>query len=182
MSGVEITRTEYAAGELRALSARCADGAQVRRILAIAMGLEGRSRTEAAQLNGMDRRTRRDGAHQYNRHGPSGLISRFGSGRPPSIAPLQKAELLEIALAGPGPEIHGAARWRGVDLKAAARRRFGVEVSEISIGRWLRELRLTRLQPRPAHPDKDPEAEAAFKKTSPIWSKAPSPRPRMAIR
>src|ERR1019366_1652017 len=101
MSAVEITRTDYSAGELRALSARCADGAQVRRILAIAMVLEGRSRTEAAQFNGMDRQTLRDWVHQYNRYGPSGLISRHGSGRPPSITPLQKAELLEIVLAGP---------------------------------------------------------------------------------
>jgi Winged helix-turn helix len=33
------------------------------------------------------------------------------------------------------------------------------------VGRWLRQLRLTRLQPRPYHPKKDPEAETAFKKT-----------------
>lgn len=31
-------------------------------------------------------------------------------------------------------------------------------------GRWLHELGLTRLQPGPVHPQKDPEAEAAFKK------------------
>jgi hypothetical protein len=30
----------------------------------------------------------------------------------------------------------------------------------------LSRLRLTRLQPRPYHPKKDPEAETAFKKTS----------------
>jgi len=182
MSAVEITRTEYAAGELRALSARCADGAQVRRILAIAMVLEGRSRTEAAELNGMDRQTLRDWAHRYNRYGPSGLISRRGPGRPASITPLQKAELLEIVLAGPDPEGHGVVRWRCVDLKAEVLKRFGVAVSEITIGRWLRELRLTRLQPRPVHPKKDPEAETAFKKTSPIWSQRRSPSAPVIVR
>ena len=33
---------------------------------------------------------------------------------------------------------------------------------------WLHELGLTRLQPRPVHPKKDPEAEATFKKTLPL--------------
>jgi transposase len=55
--------------ELRALSNRCSDGAQVRRILALAMVLEGRSRTEAAELNGMDRQTLRDWVHRYNEGG-----------------------------------------------------------------------------------------------------------------
>ncbi len=73
---VEITRTEHTAAELRRLSNRCSDGAQVRRILAIAMILDGRSRTEAAELNGMDRQTLRDWAHRYNNAGIDGLVSR----------------------------------------------------------------------------------------------------------
>ena len=48
-----ITRTDYTSGELRALSGRCSDGAQVRRMLALALVLEGRPRTEAAELNGI---------------------------------------------------------------------------------------------------------------------------------
>jgi transposase len=57
-----------------------------------------------------------------------------------------------------------------VDLRAEVARRFCVDVHENTIGRWLHELGLTRLQPRPVHPQKDPEAEAAFKKTSRRWS------------
>jgi hypothetical protein len=51
--------------ELRGLNSRCSDGAQVRRILALAIVLEGRPRRQAADLNGMDRQTLRDGAHRY---------------------------------------------------------------------------------------------------------------------
>ena len=40
-------------------------------------------------------------------------------------------------------------------------------VHEGTIGRWLRRLGLTRLQPRPYHPKKDAAAQEAFKKTSP---------------
>ena len=44
-----ITRRDYTSVELRALSSRCGDGAQVRRLLALALVLEGHSRTEAAE-------------------------------------------------------------------------------------------------------------------------------------
>ena len=63
---VEIVRKDHTSAELRGLSQRCSDGAQVRRILALAMVLDGRSRTEAAELNGMDRQTLRDWVHRYN--------------------------------------------------------------------------------------------------------------------
>jgi len=39
------------------------------RILAVALVLEGRPRTEAAALNGMDRQTLRDWVHRYNADG-----------------------------------------------------------------------------------------------------------------
>jgi hypothetical protein len=37
---------------------------------------------------------------------------------------------------------------------------------ERTIGKWLRKLKLTRLQPRPHHPKADASAQEAFKKTS----------------
>ncbi len=179
---LEITRTEYTAEALRGLSSRCSEGAQVRRILALAMVLEGRSRTEAAELNGMDRQTLRDWVHRYNAQGLAGLKSRSAPGRAPSLTALQRAELLDLVIAGPDPDTHGVVRWRCVDLKAEVARRFQVEVHENTIARWLHELGLTRLQPRPYHPKKDPQAEATYKKTSPVWSKPRSPRPPPAGR
>jgi transposase len=179
---LEITRTEHTAAELRALSSRCTDGAQVRRILALAMILEGRARTEAAELNGMDRQTLRDWVHRYNAEGLEGLKSRRAPGRAPALSALQRAELLDLVIQGPDPQTHGVVRWRCVDLQAEVARRFSIEVHENTIGRWLHELGLTRLQPRPYHPKKAPQAEAAFKKTSPGWSKPRCPRPRLAIR
>jgi transposase len=179
---VEITRTDYTSADLRGLSQRCKDGAQVRRILAVAMVLEGRSRAEAAKFNGMDRQTLRDWIHRYNAGGVRGLKSRPHPGRAAALSKLQKAELLDLVLAGPDPEVHGVVRWRCVDLKAEVARRFSVEVHENTIGRWLHELGLTRLQPRPYHPKKDPQAEVDFKKTLPIWSKPRSPSARSAVR
>lgn len=149
---LEITRTDHTSAELRVLCSRCPDGAQVRRILALALVLEGRSRTAAAELNGMDRQTLRDWVHRYNTGGIKGLKSRRSPGRAPALTELQRAELLDLVLKGPDPEIDGVVRWRCVDLKAEVARRFSVEVHESTIGRWLHELGLTRLQPRPCHP------------------------------
>ena len=47
---IAITRTEHTAEALREFAAKSRDGAQVRRLLAIALILEGRLRTEAAEL------------------------------------------------------------------------------------------------------------------------------------
>ena len=70
---------------------------------------------------------------------------------------------------GPDPDIHKVVRWRCADLRAEVARRWSVEVHESTIGKWLGELDLTRLQPRPVHPKKDPAAETAFKQTSRAW-------------
>src|SRR5580692_12841948 len=176
-SPIEITQDEHSASALRELAGRTRDGAVVRRLLAIALILEGHSREEAAALNGMDRQTLRDWVHRYNADGVDGLKSRQSPGRTPALTEQQKAQLRELVLKGPDPLINNVVRWRCVDLKDEVARRFSVEVHENTIGRWLHELGLTRLQPRPVHPQKDPEAEATFKKTSPTWAE---PRSRTA--
>jgi transposase len=177
-AALEITRRDYTSQELRALSGRCSDGAQVRRLLALALVLDGHSRTDAASLSGMDRQTLRDWVHRYNEFGVEGLKSRSSPGRAPALTEAQRAELRELVVQGPDPSIHKVVRWRCADLQAEVARRFSVEVHENTIGRWLHELGLTRLQPRPVHPQKDLEAEAAFKKTSPTWSEPRSRRLR----
>src|SRR5947209_5174453 len=66
---IEVTRMELSATALRELAAGTRDGAVVRRLLAIAVILEGHSRAEAARLNGMNRQTLRDWVHRYNDDG-----------------------------------------------------------------------------------------------------------------
>jgi Winged helix-turn helix len=50
------------------------------------------------------------------------------------------AELRELVIKGPDPEVHKVVRWQCVDLKAEVARRFSVEVHENTISRWLHEL------------------------------------------
>ncbi len=61
-----ITRADHTPADLRFLACKSDDGAQIRRLLAPALVVEGRSRTTAAEQNGMDRQTRRDWVHRYN--------------------------------------------------------------------------------------------------------------------
>jgi transposase len=180
-SAVKITRVDLSAAELRSASARCVDGAQVRRILALALVLEGKPRTEAAALNGMDRQTLSDWVHRYNAEGIEGLKSRKSPGREPFLTEAQKAELRDLVIQGPDPAVHKVVRWRCADLRAEVARRWSVEVHESTIGAWLGELGLTRLQPRPVHPKKDAAAEEAFKKTSKAWC-APHSRAAQRVR
>ncbi len=179
---VAITRMDHTGAELRAQSAKCADGAQVRRMLVLALVLDGRSRSEAAVLNGMDRQTLRDWVHRYNEAGIEGLKSRKSPGREPYLTTQQMAELRELVIKGPDLATNKVVRWRCVDLQAEVARRWSVEVHESTIGKWLGELGLTRLQPRPVHPKKDAAAEATFKKTSPVWCAPHSSTPRLARR
>jgi hypothetical protein len=78
---IKITRLEASASALRELAARTPDGAVVRRLLGIALILEGRPREEAARLSGMDRQILCDWVHRYNAEGVAGLSSRWGAGR-----------------------------------------------------------------------------------------------------
>src|SRR5438270_1819339 len=66
---IAITRHEPGAGELRREAARCRDAKAARRMLALALVLEGGSRETAARAAGMDRQTLRDWVHRYNEEG-----------------------------------------------------------------------------------------------------------------
>ena len=120
---VAITRDELSAADLRREAKRCQDAAAVRRMLALALVLEGSLRGEAAQAAGpraaeaarrgadgasalpmLDRQTLRDWVHRYNQEGLAGLRDRHRSGRKPCLTPAQAAELAAVVEQGPDPE------------------------------------------------------------------------------
>jgi transposase len=109
---IAITRRDLTAAELRAQAVKADDGAVVRRLLGIALVLEGASREAAASAVGMDRQTLCDWIHRYNQGGVGGLTSRTSPGRPPSLNKPQMQELKALVLEGPDPERHQVVRWR----------------------------------------------------------------------
>jgi transposase len=166
---VAITRKEPDAVELRREAKRCRDAKAARRMLALALVLEGRSRAEAARAAGMDRQTLRDWVHRYNAEGLDGLSDRRRPGPRPRLSPEQEAELATAVEQGPDPDRDGVVRWRRVDLKALIEARFAVRLHERAVGKVLRRLGFTRLSVRPKHPKADEVAREAFEKASPSW-------------
>jgi transposase len=167
---IAVTRQDRTASDLRREAAKSSDSAQARRLLALALVLEGTSRTEAARSCGMDRQTLRDWVHRYNAEGVEGLIDRKASGPEPRLTTKQMAELSAIVEKGPDPEADGIVRWRRVDLRDLIEARFGVSLHERSVGKLLHRLGFRHMSVRPRHPKSDKDVQEAFKKTSPRLS------------
>ncbi len=166
-SAVGITRTELDAAGLRRAAGRSRDASAARRMLALALVLEGQSRTEAARSAGMDRQTLRDWVHRYNEAGLAGLSDRHGGGPRPLLSPEQEAEVAGWVRQGPDLAEHGVVRWRRADLARAIEARFGVVLAERSISDVLRRLGFRHLVARPRHPGHDAVRQASFGATSP---------------
>lgn len=170
MSAAIALRDDFEADDLRGLAVKAKDADQARRLLALAAVYDGMDREEASRIGGMDRQTLRDWAHRFNGRGPEGLINAKPSGRPSKLSAEQKEELRQLVEAGPDPQVHGVVRWRCVDLKRVLGERFAVDLSEVSLGRVLKQLGFSHISARPQHPAQDAQAIAAFKKTSPPLS------------
>ena len=173
MSAAIALRADHDADELRVSARTVKDANQARRLLAIAAVYEGMDREAAARIGGMDRQTLRDWVHRFNEQGAGGLVNIKPPGRPSKLSAEQKEELRALVEAAPDPHTDGVARWRCVDLKRVVGQRFGVDLSEVRLGRILEELGFSHISARPRHPAQDGQAIAAFKKTSPPWSRTP---------
>jgi transposase len=178
MSAVEITPQGLSISQLRAEAARTADAKQARRILAIAMVLDGHSRLVAAQAGGMERQTLRDWVIRYNADGLTGLADRPRPGRQPRLTEAQRCEVAKWVEDGPDRKTDGVVRWRCADLRDRIAAKFHVQLHERSVGKLLKKLNFSSMSVRPLHPQSDLEAQEAFKKTSPGW---PAPRSRGSL-
>ena len=151
--------------ELRAAAAAAKDAGQARRLLALAAIRDGMSREAAARLGGMDRQTLRDWVHAFNAGGIDALINDTSPGRPSKLTADQKAEIKALVEKGPDFKLDGIVRWRCADLVRIAKERFGITVSDDTMGRLLRELGFSHISVRPQHPKQKEGAIETFKKT-----------------
>jgi len=174
-AGIAITRLDLTASGLRAAARRAKNVSAARRMLCLAMVLDGLDRKTAAEACGMDRQTLRDWVHRYNAEGLRGLYDLKRPGARPKLTAEQTADLARLVETGPDPACHGVVRWRRVDLRDELERRFGVVLHERSVGKVLAKLGYRRLSVRQRHPQTDEAAHEAFKKTSPRRSRRSSP-------
>ena len=159
-------REGFSAAELRRLAKRSRDANQSRRLLSLAAVRDGKDRSEAARMGGMDRQTLRDWVHRFNTHGPDGLLDHHYEGPKPRLTREQLAELSGIVETGPDPKTDGVVRWRRIDLKAMIAARFGVAYHERSVGKLLKALGFSHISARPRHPGQDARVMEEYKKTS----------------
>jgi transposase len=163
---VAITRLDLSVVDLRQAAARTQDATVARRMLAIALVLEGSSRAEAAQTCAMDRQTLRDWVHRYNASGLDGLSDQLRRNGPlPRLSAEQQAEVAGWVDQGADLGRDGVVRWRRVDLQQRIRQNFGVDLHERMVGKLLDKLSFRRLSVRPQHPKSDPDAQASFRLT-----------------
>jgi transposase len=96
-AAVSITRLDLTAWELRKAASGEKNSAAARRILALALVLDGVDRKTAAETCGMDRQTLRDWVHRYNAAGLAGLRDLKSPGPGSKLTVRQQAELAELA-------------------------------------------------------------------------------------
>ena len=98
MVALSITRTDLTSADLRAEAARTKNARASRRMLAIAMALDGHSREAAAEACAMDRQTLRDWVLRYNEYGLPGLYDLTQPGPRPFLTAEQEAEVKEAEI------------------------------------------------------------------------------------
>jgi transposase len=166
MAGIAVTRLDLSASGLRQAAAKSKDSAAARRMLALALVMEGADRTTAARTCGMDRQTLRDWVHRYNSEGLAGLENKPLPGRASKLTAEQKQGLVTLVEAGPQPGKDKVVRWRRVDLRDRLKQDFGLVLHERTVGKLLDALGYRRLSVRPFNPKMDPAAQEVFKKIS----------------
>ena len=167
-------RSDYTAADLRLCARRSGDADQVRRLLAVALILDGGSRSDAAKLAGVTLQIVRDWVLRFNESGPDGLASRKAPGRASILNDEQRARLVAVVEAGPIPAAHGVVRWRLADLAQWIWDEFALSVTRHTLGRELRTMGYRKLSARPRHHGQKPDDVADFKKASPpVWRRSP---------
>jgi transposase len=135
---VDVTSVDYSVDELLREAGRCRDARQARRLLGLAMSLEGASHKAAAKAAHMSPQRFRNWMTRFKQcetdHQTGGPNMRR-----PQLNEMQLREFDVLVAKGPGTAIRGAVRWRCADLKMVIAQKFGVRLSEQQIGRILKQ-------------------------------------------
>ncbi|WP_184045960.1 helix-turn-helix domain-containing protein [Roseospira visakhapatnamensis] len=90
-TAIKVTWADHDAVSLRRLAGTCGEAEATRRLLAMAMVLEGTNRRDAARQAGMDRQTLCDWVHRSNAAGRDAFSNRKPPGQAPCGSPWPRA-------------------------------------------------------------------------------------------
>lgn len=150
--------------ELKRLARREPRGRMVRRLQVVILAKQGQTAPQIVAATGVSRRTVQEWVRRYNADGLEGLKDQRRGGNRRHLSVVQEAQVrqyLDRSAADP----HQGLR-RGEDLRRWLEQRFGVLYSLAGVYELLHRLGYSCLMPRPRHAQADPQAQAAFKKTS----------------
>ena len=157
------------AGAAKELSAvlrrekRSVNQIRLRSVLSVARG---NRIPRVARWMSVAQRALRNWVHRYNHQGLAGLQDQR-KGRQCRLSDSQQQKIRKRLREGARPE-DGVCSLRGRDIQRLLEKEYHVRYGRSSVYYFLHhQLRMSYLKPRPLHRKTDPEAQAAFKKTSP---------------
>ena len=161
---IAVTRTDCTPDEIRQLAANCKDASQARRLLAIALVMDGvMQRQEIARQCGTDLQTLCDWVHRFNLEGPEGLKDKTRPGRPTRLDDSQKEMVRQWLKEGPDPEATGLSRWTLEDIRRLILETFAVRYTIEGVRLLVRQFDFRHLSPRPVHPKADVQRQEEFR-------------------
>jgi transposase len=152
--------------ELHTLYRTEPDARMARRIQGIRLAARGMTGPEIVEILGVARRTVQVWVAKYNQGGLEALLDRPRSGAPTKLPPAAEQELRRRIEAGP-TAADGVSAFTAPVIRQMIHREYGVLYSLSGLYDWLHRQGFAYLVPRPQHEQSDPEAQEAFKKTSP---------------
>ena len=152
--------------QLQQLADRELRADRAKRLRTVLLAKQGFTAPEIATCTGFSRRSVQEWVARYNRAGAAGLETKPGRGRKPPLTSEEEEHLKQRLNAGPLQE-DGVCTLRGKDVQRILAQEFGQLRSLNAVYGLLHRLGYSSLVPRPQHPQADPAAQEAFKKSSP---------------
>jgi len=154
----------HSVDELQELFRREKDARVSKRIWMVWQARLGLTEPQITAGIGMARRTVQDWVQRYNEEGLAGLRDRAGRGRKPLLS-LEEQQAVAQRL-DEGSQEGDVCSLRGLDFQKFVEDQFGKLMSLSAVYDLLHDLGYEWLVPRSKHRKSDPEAIAAFKKSS----------------
>jgi transposase len=152
--------TEWTERDLARVARKEPEARVRQRILVIRLLVMGQTVPQAAPVVGLKERQVRNWVHRFQAEGLEGLRDRPRPGQPKYL-PTDKEESFKARIRRP-PR---GRILRGPDVQRLLREEFGAAYTLGGVYFLLHRLGFSSLSPRPLHPQTDPDAQDAFKKT-----------------
>ena len=152
---------------LRGLVREEQDAAQRDRYRAVALALDGRRTDEIMEMLDRSRAFVQRWVYVYRDSGLSAIAAKKPLGTNPRLPRERWDDFRARLLAGP-TESDNVCEFRGRDIQHLLENEFGVKYSLNGVYNLLHRMNFSWLAPRPQHRKADPEAQEAFKASTPF--------------